>query len=111
MVNSFGARDGATGKTHRYYRCSRREKYGKDQCAGRPLPAAALEEFVVARISNATADGFAGRARREAPRDAHRRAGRGLLQASRGAGDEDRRVFGDRLEAHRGVGAPRRACA
>ncbi|MBX3129285.1 MAG: hypothetical protein KF718_21385, partial [Polyangiaceae bacterium] len=34
-----------------------REKYGKDQCAGRPLPAAALEEFVVARISNATADG------------------------------------------------------
>jgi DNA invertase Pin-like site-specific DNA recombinase len=47
----------STGKTHRYYRCSRREKYGKDQCAGRPLPAAALEEFVVARISNATADG------------------------------------------------------
>jgi len=47
----------STGKTHRYYRCSRRDKYGKDQCAGRPLPAAALEEFVVARISNATADG------------------------------------------------------
>ncbi|MBL8235505.1 MAG: recombinase zinc beta ribbon domain-containing protein, partial [Bryobacterales bacterium] len=47
----------STGKTYRFYRCSRREKYGKDQCAGRPLPAPALEEFVVARISNATADG------------------------------------------------------
>jgi hypothetical protein len=38
----------STGKTHRYYRCSRREKHGKDQGAGRPLPAAVLEEFVVA---------------------------------------------------------------
>lgn len=47
----------STGKTYRFYRCSKREKYGKDQCAARPLPAPALEEFVVARISDATADG------------------------------------------------------
>ena len=48
----------STGKTYRFYRCSRREKYGKDQCAGRPLPAATLEEFVVARISERVADGM-----------------------------------------------------
>lgn len=30
----------------RYYRCSRREEYGKDQCTRRPLPAAALRDFV-----------------------------------------------------------------
>ncbi len=47
----------STGRTHRYYRCSTREKYGKDKCAGRPLPAPALEEFVVARISERAADG------------------------------------------------------
>ncbi|HMO27610.1 MAG TPA: class I tRNA ligase family protein, partial [Tepidisphaeraceae bacterium] len=47
----------STGKTYRFYRCSKREKYGKDQCAARPLPAPALEEFVIARISDATADG------------------------------------------------------
>ncbi|MCK6587280.1 MAG: recombinase family protein, partial [Polyangiaceae bacterium] len=47
----------STGKTYRFYRCSKREKYGKDQCAARPLPAPALEEFVVARISDASADG------------------------------------------------------
>lgn len=47
----------STGRTHRYYRCSTREKYGKDKCAGRPLPAPAIEEFVVARISERAADG------------------------------------------------------
>ena len=47
----------STGKVYRFYRCSRREKYGKEQCAARPLPAAALEEFVVARIADKTADG------------------------------------------------------
>lgn len=47
----------STGRMHRYYRCSTREKYGKDKCAGRPLPAPAIEEFVVARISERAADG------------------------------------------------------
>lgn len=43
------------GKTHRYYRCSRREKYGKAQCAERPLPAPAIEELVVAKREHACA--------------------------------------------------------
>ena len=45
----------STGKTYRFYRCSKRDKYGKDQCASKPLPAPALEEFVVARITEASA--------------------------------------------------------
>ena len=47
----------STGKTYRFYRCSKREKYGRAQCAARALPAPAIEEFVIARISDATADG------------------------------------------------------
>jgi site-specific DNA recombinase len=47
----------STGRTHRYYRCSTREKHCKDKCAGRPLPAPAIEAFVVARISERAADG------------------------------------------------------
>ncbi len=46
-----------SGKTYRFYRCSTRDKYGTDRCSGRPLPAGALEEFVVARLTEATADG------------------------------------------------------
>src|SRR5690606_31898761 len=30
------------GKTYRFYRCSRRDKLGKEACAARPLPAGAL---------------------------------------------------------------------
>jgi len=44
-------------KTYRFYRCSRRDKYGKDLCPGRPLPASAIEDFVAERIEGATADG------------------------------------------------------
>ena len=30
----------SSGKTHRYYRCSTRDKYGTGKCAAKPLPAA-----------------------------------------------------------------------
>ena len=46
-----------SGKTYRFYRCSTRDKYGKERCAARPLPARALEDFVVERLVEATADG------------------------------------------------------
>lgn len=43
-------------KTYRFYRCSTRDKHGKDACSARPLPARALEELVAERITAATAD-------------------------------------------------------
>lgn len=46
-----------SGKTYRFYRCSTRDKFGTDRCTGRPLPAGALEDFVVERLTEATADG------------------------------------------------------
>ena len=46
-----------SGKTYRFYRCSTRDKYGKDKCSAKPLSARAIEDFVVARITEATADG------------------------------------------------------
>lgn len=46
-----------SGKSYRFYRCSHRDKFGKERCPARPLPAAALEDFVVARITEVTADG------------------------------------------------------
>ncbi|MBC7173645.1 MAG: recombinase family protein, partial [Polyangiaceae bacterium] len=45
-----------SGKTYRFYRCSTRDKFGTDKCSARPLPARAIEDFVVARIMEATAD-------------------------------------------------------
>jgi hypothetical protein len=45
------------GRTYRFYRCSTRDKHGKDACPARPLPAGALEDFVAERITAATADG------------------------------------------------------
>ena len=45
------------GKTYRFYRCSKRDKHGKEACRARPLPAGALEDFVAQRITAATADG------------------------------------------------------
>lgn len=44
------------GKTYHFYRCSMRDKPGKDACSARPLPARALEELVAERITAATAD-------------------------------------------------------
>ena len=38
------------GKEYRYYRCVTRDKQGKDACQGRPLPADAIEAFVVDRL-------------------------------------------------------------
>ncbi|MFZ5438471.1 MAG: recombinase family protein [Myxococcota bacterium] len=46
------------GKTvHRYYRCSTRDKAGNLACAAKPLPAGAIELFVIERLGSATADG------------------------------------------------------
>jgi DNA invertase Pin-like site-specific DNA recombinase len=44
-------------RTYRYYRCSTRDKQGIDACESSPLPAAAIEEFVVERVREALADG------------------------------------------------------
>lgn len=44
-------------KLHRYYRCGTRDKEGRDACPAKPLPAGAIEEFVLERIRDATADG------------------------------------------------------
>ena len=45
------------GVEYRYYRCVTRDKSGREACPGRPLPADAIEAFVVERIREATADG------------------------------------------------------
>ncbi|MCP4499032.1 MAG: hypothetical protein GY822_03575 [Deltaproteobacteria bacterium] len=45
------------GKEYRYYRCVTRDKQGKDACQGRPLPADAIEAFVIDRLREATSDG------------------------------------------------------
>jgi len=46
-----------SGKEYRYYRCVTRDKYGKRECPARPLPADAIEEFVVERIREAALGG------------------------------------------------------
>ena len=51
----------AHGKRYRYYTCGTRAKQGRNACPSRPLPAQALEGFVVDRIREATT-GPAGRA-------------------------------------------------
>lgn len=45
------------GRVYRFYRCSTRDKHGKDACAARPLPAGPLEELVAQRISAAVQEG------------------------------------------------------
>jgi DNA invertase Pin-like site-specific DNA recombinase len=37
-------------RTYRFYRCITRDKRGKEACAGRPLPAATIEGYVVERL-------------------------------------------------------------
>ena len=37
-------------RNYRYYRCSTRDKQGRDACESAPLPAAAIEDFVIQRI-------------------------------------------------------------
>jgi len=43
--------------TYRYYRCIKRDKEGKEACPSSPLPARAIEDYVVERLREATADG------------------------------------------------------
>ena len=42
---------------HRYYRCIKRDKEGKEACPSSPLPADAIEAYVVDRLREATTDG------------------------------------------------------
>ncbi len=41
------------GKSYRYYRCSNRDKKGREACPATNLPAPAIEDFVVERIREA----------------------------------------------------------
>jgi len=43
--------------THRYYRCVKRDKEGKEACPSSPLPATAIETYVIERLREATIDG------------------------------------------------------
>jgi len=43
--------------TYRYYRCVTRDKQGKEACPSAPLPAKAIEAYVIERLREATADG------------------------------------------------------
>jgi site-specific DNA recombinase len=43
-------------RTYRYYRCSTRDKGGRDQCKSAPLPAPAIEKFVVERLRESLTD-------------------------------------------------------
>jgi hypothetical protein len=55
-----------TQKVYRYYRCSTRDKLGAKACPTKPLPADAIEEFVVEGIRDAvTSSGLADRVARE----------------------------------------------
>ncbi len=42
---------------HRYYRCVKRDKEGKEACPSSPLPPGVVEVYVVMRLRKATADG------------------------------------------------------
>lgn len=48
-------------KEYRYYRSTARDDLGREACQARPLPARAIEDFVVQRIREATADGSLAR--------------------------------------------------
>jgi hypothetical protein len=45
------------GRVHRYYRCSTRDKYGREYCEAAPLAARAIESYVVERLSEIVAAG------------------------------------------------------
>ena len=44
-------------REYRYYRCSTRDKQGREACESSPLPAGAIEDFVVEHVREALADG------------------------------------------------------
>ncbi|NRD63940.1 recombinase family protein [Corallococcus exiguus] len=47
-------------REYRYYRCTTRDKQGKEGCRAAPIPAAAMEDFVVARLREVSVgEGFA----------------------------------------------------
>ena len=48
-------------RVYRYYRCATRDKHGAKVCPAAPLPAVALEEYVVERIAEAALDGALAR--------------------------------------------------
>ena len=48
-------------KTYRYYRCSTRDKHGPKGCPAAPLPARAIEDYVVERVAEAALDGALAR--------------------------------------------------
>jgi len=50
------------GRRYRYYRCVTTDKFGSDACPAGQLPAAAVEEFVVDRLREASAELAAARA-------------------------------------------------
>ncbi len=43
-------------RVYHYYRCSRRDREGREACPSRPLPAKTLESFVIARLRDEVAD-------------------------------------------------------
>ena len=57
-MTAKGTRKKKGGTTkYRYYQCVMKDKLGRRGCESRPLPAGAIEGFVVARIRDVTADG------------------------------------------------------
>jgi DNA invertase Pin-like site-specific DNA recombinase len=44
-------------KVHRYYRCVKKDKEGKEACPSSPLPAGEIEAYVYEQLKKATADG------------------------------------------------------
>ena len=44
-------------KEYRYYRCTKRDKQGKEACPSSPLPAGAIEEYVIERLREAVVAG------------------------------------------------------
>jgi site-specific DNA recombinase len=58
LQGCFTAASTSNGRaTYRYYRCVTRDKRGKEACSSAPLPAQAIENYVVERLREATADG------------------------------------------------------
>jgi hypothetical protein len=45
------------GREFRYYRCQTRDQKGKGACPSKPLPAQAIEDYVVQQIRTVTSDG------------------------------------------------------
>lgn len=106
------ASTGRNGKTYRYYRCVTRDKEGRKACPSKPLPAEAIEGFVVQQIRAATADGALAdevlasvRARVETQRAALEREAAALPKAIAGLSVEGQRLVGRVAEVAAPAGA------